>query len=96
MRFSVACFHSRGVTCNSKAHGDDYFEQQAEDESAKKEGAGECLRAMMTYMWRRLHKSVVELVLNGVQEGGSRYRSCIQKVISSSVGDALRVLTALA
>lgn len=86
MRFSVACFHSRGVTGNNRARGDD-VEQQAEgDESTKKEGARECLRAMMTYMWRRLHKSVVELALNGGQEGGSRYRSCIQKVISSSGG----------
>ena len=42
-------------------------------------GPGHCLRALLTYMWRRVHASA-ELALNGVREGCARHRSSIQKV----------------
>ncbi|CAM9374159.1 unnamed protein product [Ascophyllum nodosum] len=41
-------------------------------------GAGCCLRALLAYMWRRLHASA-EIALNGVRVGGSRHHSSMQK-----------------
>lgn len=43
-------------------------------------GPGQCFRALLTHMWRKLHDSA-ELALNGVRAGGLRHRSSIQKVL---------------
>lgn len=69
MRISLVCFRPKndgGGLETEEGHGDSI-------------GPGHCLRALLTYMWRRVHASA-ELALNGVREGGARHRSSIQKV----------------
>ena len=59
VRIALACFRPRNggdVTETEKGDGDPI-------------GPGHCLRALLTYMWRRVHASA-DLALNGVRAGG--------------------------
>lgn len=67
---SLACFRPEGGKLSDTPQGN-------RDEPV---GPGQCLRALLTHMWRRLHDSA-ELALNGVRAGGLRHRSSIQKVL---------------
>lgn len=75
VRIAMTCFgrNTLGVV-SDKLHG-----------SIGGEGGspGNCLRALLTYMWRRLHASV-GLALNGVRAGRTRHRSNMRKVTRES------------
>ena len=69
VRLSLACFRPGGSKVFDSAEGN--WNEPV--------GAGQCLRALLVHVWRRLHNSA-ELALNGVRAGGLRHRSSIQKV----------------